>query len=274
MPPADHAVHHPVTAISAFAAGIGDVWRGLTFLAGRPRLWPWAILPFILNIVMFAGLMWLGWHFFSPWVGEWLPAGDRVWWRETLGWLLRVLYWIVSGLIVVFLFVPLATIVAAPFNDILSEHVERIYAGAGVDDAFSLRAIARSVWIGTWTSVRLALTTLALIVIALPLYLIPVLGSWLGPAAQAFITIRFLSLEFTSYSMDRRCYTYRQKNHFLRVHRARTIGMGTMAFLLMLVPVVNALFIPVSAVAGTLLFCDTEIGAARGGAGERRRLSM
>lgn len=33
-----------------------------------------------------------------------------------------------------------------------------------------------------------------------------------------------------------------------------------MAFAIMTVPVVNALFIPVSAIAGTLLFCDTEMG--------------
>ena len=56
--------------------------------------------------------------------------------------------------------------------------------------------------------------------------------------------------------MDRRLYSYAQRGEFQRRNRARTLGLGSMAFLIMLVPVLNALFIPVSAVAGTLLFCD------------------
>lgn len=32
-----------------------------------------------------------------------------------------------------------------------------------------------------------------------------------------------------------------------------------MSFAIMMAPLLNALFIPVSAVAGTLLFCDTEL---------------
>jgi CysZ protein len=65
-----------------------------------------------------------------------------------------------------------------------------------------------------------------------------------------------MSLQFTAYSMDRRFYTVAQRKAFQRHHRARTLGLGSMAFALMLVPVVNALFIPVAAVAGTMLFCD------------------
>ena len=167
------------------------------------------------------------------------------------------------SLVVIFAFVPVAVLIAQPFNDILSEKVERLYSGQPVDDAFSLRRFIRSLAIGFGSSLRLTVLTLLLLGCALTLNLIPVIGQVLATAASLAITIRFLSLEFTSYSMDRRDYTYAQRRAFLRSNRARTVGMGAMAACLMVIPIVNALFIPVSAVGGTLLFCDTELAGRR-----------
>ena len=238
--------------------GAGDVWRGFGFLLRQPSLWPWALLPMILNVILFVGLTWLGWHFFSDWVGAYLLQHEG-WLWTALGWLLKILFWILTLLLVIFLFVPLGALIAAPFNDILSEKVERLYGGGSVDEGFSLRALARGVAVATATSLRLAMITIGLIACTLPLYLFPPIGPPLAGAISTAITIRFIALEFTSYSMDRRYYNYAQRRDFLRRNRARTLGLGAMAFCLMLIPLVNALFIPVSAVAGTLIFCDTEM---------------
>lgn len=247
----------PSSAPAEFFRGMGDVWRGFSYLMRHPRLLPWALIPFVLNILFFVLLSWGIWHFLGGWVDRHLLTGQGFW-LSLLGWLVRALAWIVIGLVVVFTFVPLATLIAAPFNDVLSEKVEKLCAGAGVDQSFSLRALARVLASGLHSSLRLTLLTLILILCALPLHLLPGIGSALATAASVAITIRFLSLQFTAYSMDRRLYSYRQRRDFLRRHRARTIGLGTMAFLVMLVPGAGALFIPVSAVAGTLLFCDTQ----------------
>jgi uncharacterized protein involved in cysteine biosynthesis len=123
----------------------------------------------------------------------------------------------------------------------------------------------RAIAVGLASSLRLMLLMLGLLACVLPLHLIPVYGSLAATLASAAITIWFLSLQFTAYSMDRRFYSYAQRKDFLRENRARSVGLGTMAFLVMMVPVLNALFIPVSAVAGTLLFCDTALGGARAG---------
>ena len=152
---------------------------------------------------------------------------------------------------------PIASFIATPFNDILSEKVERLYAGATME-TFSARRFVQTMAIGLHSSLRIMLVTFALLACAMLLNLIPVFGPALATAASVAITIRFLTLQFTAYSMDRRLFTYGQRREFLRRNRARTVGLGSMAFLVMLVPVINAFFIPVSAVAGTLLFCDTQ----------------
>jgi CysZ protein len=249
-----------VHAAGGFAAGVMDLWRGAAFLVGHPRLWFWAAIPFILNIILFVAVAWGGWHYFSQWLDTLFSTSAETWWGVALGWLLRILFWLVLGLLILFCYVPLATVVAAPFNDIISDQVERMYARAGIDEAFSVRQLGRSIWLGFRTSLKLASKTIVYMLLVLPLYLLPPpLGGILGPAAQAAITIRFLSLEHTSYSMDRRYYTYEQRSSFLKLNRARTIGLGAMCFVVMMVPFVNALFIPIAAVAGTLLFCDTEL---------------
>jgi CysZ protein len=197
------------------------------------------------------------WHFVHPWLDHAFFASQNRW-MGFLGWLLGVILWLALFGLVLFSFVPMATLIASPFNDILSEKVERIYAGLTVRERFSWRDMARAIAIGLHASLRLTLATLLLLGCALLLHVIPAIGSVLATALSAAITIRFLSLQFTAYSMDRRFYSYAQRRDFLRRHRARTLGLGTMAFLVMMVPVVNALFIPISAIAGTLLFCDTQ----------------
>lgn len=242
-------------AVSEFFEGAHDVWRGAGFLLARPALWVWALIPFILNIFFFTLLAWGMWHFAGGWIHAHFFNGHGMW-LKALGWLLGIVFWLGFGLTVFFLFVPLASLVASPFNDVLSEKVERIYTGGSVDQGFSLARLVRSIATGLHSTLRLALVSTLLMVAALPLYLLPVAGPMLWSAASAAITIRFIALQFTAYSMDRRLYSYRQRREFLRRNRARTIGMGAMAFTVMLVPGLNALFIPVSAVAGTLLFCD------------------
>jgi CysZ protein len=253
-----------VACVGDFLNGVGDFWRGAAFLLARPSLWPWAAIPFLLNVAVFVAVAWVGWHFGSAEIGRLLHATGDHWWSTVLGWLAGILFWLVMGAIVVFGFVPMATLVASPFNDALSEKVERLYAGVVLDRGFSPGRLARGLWCSLRGSLALTLKTLALMAVALPLYLLPPpLGVVAGPAAQALIAIRFLALQMTAYSMDRRFYPFRQREAFLRANRWRTIGLGAMSFLAMTIPVANALFIPISAVAGTLLFCDVELRRRR-----------
>lgn len=258
MPPASSSTYSSGNRVGDFFRGAGDIWRGARLLLARPGLWPWAIIPFILNVLIFGLAVWAGVHFGGGWIEHVLTG--QGFWIDMLRWAIKLILWLAIGLIVIFLFVPVASLIAAPFNDILSEKVEKIYSGATVEGSFSPRALARALAVGMHTSIKLSLMTLGMLACSLLLYFIP---PPVGPAAaniaSAAITIRFLSLQFTAYSMDRRFYNYAQRRDFLRHHRARTIGLGAMAFLIMLVPVLNALFIPVSAIAGTLLFCDTQL---------------
>jgi CysZ protein len=244
-------------AASQFFRGIADVWRGFGLLVGTPKLWPWAILPFILNILLFILIWGTGYIFIEDWMRDRFYGQESGWLSQTFYWLLVLIFWFMVLLSFLFLFVPLATIVASPFNDMLSEGVEKILMGGRVEDAFSVRNLLRSTTIGMVTSIRLALETWLILLCILPLHFIPMIGSILATGLSTFIVVRYLSLEFTSYSMDRRFWKYERRQSWLRNNRSRSLGLATMSFTLMSIPLVNALFIPISAIAGTLLFHDT-----------------
>lgn len=243
-----------------FVRGLIDPWRGLGFLTRHPALWPYAALPFFIGILIYAGSIWAGWYFMSAWLSESFFDENTAW--QAVGYLLAILFWILILLAAALLFIPISSLIANPFNDLLSEKVERIYRGVEVNAPFTLAALIRSLHTGLAGEVRRFITVALMLLGALALNLIPVIGQILYTAASTMITINFLSLEYTSFSMDRRLYKWDQKKKFLREHRARAWGFGAMGMLILMVPVINAFFIPVSAVAGTLLFCDTELEEA------------
>src|SRR5688572_6878393 len=228
----DHRLAAASNSPVEFVRGAMDIWRGFSMLLSRPALWVWAIIPFFLNVLVFALLAWGVSHYAGGWVeGKFLS--NQGFWMSAAGWAIQVIIWIAVGLLIIFCFVPLATLIAAPFNDILSEKVEKIYRGVVVHERFSWNVMTRSVLSGLNTSLRLSLKTIFWLALAMLLNFVPLFGPALATAVSAFITIRFLSLQFTSYSMDRRFYSWPQRRAFLRRHRARTIGLGSMAFLIM-----------------------------------------
>jgi len=253
MPPPGETGSTP----EAFGTGMGYTWRGVRFLAGHPRLWAWAAFPFVLSLVFYALVLYFGWS----WVGEWIDStfADREGMWRGVEYLLIGVFWILALVLVAFAFVPFAALISSPFNDLLSEKVEKLYLGASVDEPFTLKNLIRALVVGLRGEILRFATLSGLLIFAFCFNFIPVFGQMIAGGLSTFFTIRYLSLEFTSFSMDRRYYDWRGKQDYLRRFRARSMGFGTMAFLVMLVPLVNALFIPVSAVAGTLLFCDTEL---------------
>lgn len=242
----------------AFKEGLGYPFRGFRFLLRHPRLWPLAALPFLLCAALYVLVIWLGWSWIGGWIEGALVEREGWWWRW-LGYLLYVVFWLVVLAVSVLAYVPIAAIVASPFNDLLSEKTEKLYQGIELDEPFSIKLLIRSLRVGLVGEIKRSLTLAVLLLFALSLNLIPGIGQVAAMVASTGFTIYYLSLEFTSFSMDRRLYTWERKRAFLKRFRARSVGFGAAMFLILMVPLVNAFFIPISAVAGTMLFCDTEL---------------
>ena len=81
---------------------------------------------------------------------------------------------------------------------------------------------------------------------------VPVVGSILGMCGSYYYTCSTLGLEFLSYPLFLRGQLRTERRRFARRNRWATLGLGTAVMILMLVPIVNAVFLT-TAVTGAVL---------------------
>lgn len=246
-----------------FLGGFKYPFRGARFVylqhPGLVRYW---IFPILLTLGLLVAVFYqLGQHHAGWSEAIWAtPTGDGFW-----GGTKRVLHtafdWgftLVLGAAAVLVVAALASIIAAPFNDLLSEEVERRVTGKE-GPPFTLRALLRD----TIRTVRVEVTKLIFYVcIMLPLFvlqfLIPVVGA-LAYALFGFVfTATYFAVDYVDWPATRRGYGVRQRAGIIRQRFVPMLGFGAGVYLFLMIPLVNLFFMPAAVAGGTLLFLDME----------------
>jgi CysZ protein len=229
------------------------------YLVARPRLWRWVLIPFVLNVVLFVSL--------AVTVSQVIVLPLVEWMKGYLSWLDGVMGLIVVGIMMLFAMLALGlvsfflfSLIASPFNDFLSEDIEREYFGEEnerliADSLPLLQSILHSL---KEALVRLSVVA-PLLMIGFLAGFIPIIGPMIAGGAALANGVIFLSVDGYSYSLDRRGYKLRAKLAWLRAHPGEWLPFGLGLALLFLIPC-NALFMPMlSAVAATRLYCEVRL---------------
>ena len=243
---------------SRFTRGLGYPWAGWRFVRAHPELRPLCVIPILLNLVIVTTITVLLYHYYPDLVGFiWKkPAniGLRILWS------IMYLFMIGAGVVVGFLaFYLLQGLLAAPFNDLLSERTEQILAGHA-PLPFSLKRFLRNlaITLGHESMKFLLLGSILAVLWLFCMLVLPGLGglvfSVLGGAVSAF----FLGYDYHDYALSRRRFSWSAKWKLLRGNTAMTLGFGTAVAVMLLVPLLGLLFPPVAAVGGTVLCLDYE----------------
>jgi CysZ protein len=251
MPPE----HSPRGRLPRFAAGFSYLFRGLADLTSTPGMWLWALLPLVLNLLVFSLVLvtavWAAAHYASG-------LSENSWgilWGSLAGLAAFALVLLVSF----FTFGLVAPVLAAPFNELLSQRAEEKLTGSTGDS--QERPLAGELLRAAWSATKLFLLELAVVLPALLLLLIPFAGVVLFAIPAGF----FIALAYLDYPLDRRKLSVRQKLAFCRRHAAEVMGFGLSTYLVMMVPFLNVLMIPVAAVAGARLFVELDRADGRRG---------
>lgn len=234
-------------------------------LRREPGLRRLAVVPVALSASFFGVTLLLLVHW-APEIHDWVTAWAPLWaadawyqwlWvgpaRALFAGLGLLLFVLVCGLALALAFL-LSSVAAAPFHDELARRVERIATG-GVEDRTGqgLRALLREGGhavleearrLGFFLAVQAGIAAVGLVVPG---------GQLLAPPAMTLVTIFFLTLDYASYTLDRRRLGFRDKRRWLGRHRSASLGFGAGAFLTCLVPGLNFLAGPLLVVGGTLL---------------------
>ncbi len=240
-PPVPRRPSLPIRA----AAGAWHVPAGFGFLLKRPGLWPFAVLPVVIAIVLvFTGLV------LAVFVGARIEAqvaptpGSVPVWAELLVSLLLWTAILGSG---VFLGLGLALALTSPSLDLLSSHVEARIRGR------SAKSARGTAW-EALQALRGSLYFLAAAPGVFLLGLIPVVGPFLAVAWGSWA----LAFQMTDPALSRRGMSFSEKRRWHRSWRAESVGFGLAGMVALLVPVANLILAPALVAGGTLLVLDLE----------------
>lgn len=234
-------------------------FAALLFILRHPSVWPWCILPILINAVMVL----LVWHWTGHYADHWMKGhlqGDQ-WWWQSARWIVAAFILIARLLLALAAFVVVGNVAAVPFNDLLSERVD-ILLGWGDERRLTLRRrivelactalqeLKRvALFIGISSGLLVMSLTGVLTIVTAPL--------------QILVSAEFFALDYLSFPLERRgMLLLERKIGFTRDHALRCLGFGTAMTVIGIVPLVNFFFIPLGVVGGTLLHAEIQRTAA------------
>ncbi len=208
------------------------------------------LLPLSINIVLFGGLAWWGFSLFSPavtWIMSWIPT-----FFDFLEWLIWLIFGGLLTIIAFFTFTPVANIVAAPFNALMSEKIEELLTGRPPSSEIGFMQMAVDAigsqlrklgYIALWALGLLQVSLIPVINFIAPVLWV-VFGSWL------------LSLEYFDYPMGNHDLTFAEQKSQLRERRGIALGFGGAVMIMTSIPIVNFFAMPVAVATATLLWVE------------------
>jgi CysZ protein len=246
-----------------FARGLSYALRGMRFVYFQhpklARYWVFPILITGLALIAvffgagsyyddFGGALWSlfpeSWNEITGWVGGLLSA---------LRWLIELIAGILITLFGLVLVLVLSSVVAAPFNDALSEAVEYILTGEPAPPFSFSRMLADIV-----RTIRLELLkVLVYVAVVGPMFLASFLLPGIGQLVSLIgfaLTAVYLGLDYIDWPAARRNWSVADRVAFTRRQLPAVAGFGTGVWILLFVPLANLFFMPAAVAGGTMLF--------------------
>jgi len=252
-----------VRAPIGFWRGFGYAFKGLGFVFGKhpelARIW---IFPIFLTFLAFIGAVWGAWELQDDLVDLiWEdPTGDGFW--DSAGRVAHGFLEIIAFLMLLvtsfFVVLGLSTVLAAPFNDALSEEVEHLQTGRK-GPPFSMLTLLRD----TVRTVLLESTKFLIwAAIMIPLFVmsfgLPGIGQILYSVVGYLFTSLYFAIDYIDWPAARRNKALSYRTKVLSERFAACFGFGSGVFILLWVPFLNLFFMPAAVAGGTLLFLDLE----------------
>ena len=255
-----------------FARGVSYALRGMRFVyVQHPKLARYWVFPILITGLALVAVFYSAGTFYDD-------LGGAVWslfpesWNDAAGWvggLLKALRWlielVVGILITLFglvLVLVLSSVVAAPFNDALSEAVEHIVTGESAPP-FSLSRMFADIA----RTIRLELLkVLVYLAVVGPMFLVSFIIPGVGQIVSLIgfaLTAVYLGIDYVDWPAARRNWSVRDRVAFTRSQLPAVAGFGTGVWLLLFIPLVNLFFMPSAVAGGTLLFLALQQDSAQ-----------
>ncbi len=254
-----------------FSRGFVTPTTAIALLLQQSGLKRYAVVPLIVNVILYGCVIGLGITMLAHWqphVGPW----DFGWGlgrllANAINFLFATLKWI-AGIPLLLLvcyatFTMVGMVVASPFNDLLSDRVERRLCLSSECATLPWGPAMKSMAVSLLDALVIVLKQGLFSLLVLPLLLVPIIGF----VPLLIVTSYFTGLGFIDVAMARNHLRRRHKHLIIADRRWEILGLGLAMELLFFVPFVGLLVLPIGVTAGTILYCRypwTDAMARRG----------
>ncbi len=238
--------------LAKFWNGVTAILAGQRYLTFNPRLWGYAALPVLTQIVISLAFCWVGYLVAEgavAWVAAKMPVDG---WAKALWWAIKI------GIYVSFFFLTVAfawvvtSAVVFPLFEPLAQRVENdLGAPAG---GFKPLAF--------WTSLKdgllLSLEMFVVNILCLLAHLVPGAGNVAAPILSFIVNSYFVGFALFEFSLSYRGYRRQEKKLWVNQHLGIVMGLGTVAFFFNLIPILGAILLAPAVVGAVLRHRDRD----------------
>jgi CysZ protein len=239
--------NNPVNGAFYFLRGFGLIFR--------PGIRGYVVVPLLINIAVFASLIYFGAGELQSYLENMLPD-----WLQWLNWMLVPLFLIAGLLIAFFTFNMAANLIAAPFNGLLAEAVERKLTGEGP---------AGGGWKKLLADIGRTFASELRKLVYIGIRAVPILLLMLVPGVNVIASVVWilfsawmLAVAYADYPMGNHGMAFPKQRELLARRRWLSLGFGGSVMVGLAIPVLNFLVIP-SAVAGATAMWVDQLRDAR-----------
>ncbi len=218
----------------------------------QPGIRLYVIVPFLLNALLFAGILFFGVHRLNDLI-EWLTSNWT--WTAWLSWLLWPLFALIALTIVFFCFSIVANLISAPFNGFLAQAVAVHLSGSCPTQQTGLKTLPGEL--------LAAFKSEAIKLVYFSVRAVPLLLLFFVPIIQAFAPLIWflfgawmLALEYMEYPMGNEGILFPEVRATLAERRTLTFGFGSSVMLLTMIPVLNFVVMPAAVAAATKIWIE------------------
>jgi CysZ protein len=241
---------------SNFSRGFLYPFRAVRFIKSHPKLLKYIIIPFIINVILLSTSVYWGLYFFDSIVVHYIPQGEAWYWL-----ILKYFLWTVGVLVtmvlVFFCFAVSGSLIASPFNDLLSEKTEELLTGIVNEEPFILKVFLKDAIQTIMDESKKITIFIVLMVMLLFLNLLPG-GTLLYSILSILLTVFFLAIEYTGYVFYRKHLSFKDQRRFIFSQKFLTLGFGFGVMAVLAIPFFQFFCIPLGVVGATSLYHESQ----------------
>ena len=239
--------------IANFWEGFWAPLKSILLIIRSPSLFTLILIPLAINI----GIYYLFFSYGAYWLTMFIQSVMASWsanippalnWIIPLTeWSMKILSWILLVLTSVITFTVVSSIVAAPFNDLLSKQTENVLAkikGITLPETQNIPFMQSIKLEIKRTSILVVGGIIAFLIGIIPLMQIPAL----------MIAAMLISFEYFGIPLSRRNHSLWKPAQFTITNFSTSIGLGFFLLLMMAIPMASIAYIPLSVISATTLF--------------------